>query len=349
MPARCSGDFHYVRDELAALVRAVRVKSVNMGKGIVLLKVMLHAGYLDDKLKKLACKIVEDAGADFVETSTGHGDGVATIHDVGLLRHPARGDRCQGFRRHRFRRGRGGRDRGRRGEDRHRARGRDHGRLLEVATGLVTPHDDARERWPERRFSQAISEGDGISVIPFVRGGGEVFAGLAEAAGAEGLAVETIEQVAALRQAAVPALLQRRSRARRVAAAARSAGVDACVFVHESLSAEGALLEELVAGELGIDWALERRGGARGGARVARSRHRGAVRARPGEATKRVRGHLDLLPDVPAGKLVVSDSRVTTREQVLGSSRAGVDAVLVPMASQDDRFSTALAQLTGRV
>ena len=84
--ALLSGDFHYVRDELAALVRAVRVKSVNMGKGIVLLKVMLHAGYLDDKLKKLACKIVEDAGADFVETSTGHGDGVATVHDVELLR-----------------------------------------------------------------------------------------------------------------------------------------------------------------------------------------------------------------------------------------------------------------------
>ena len=24
--------------------------------------------------------------------------------------------------------------------------------------------------WPERRFSQAISEGDGISVIPLLRG-----------------------------------------------------------------------------------------------------------------------------------------------------------------------------------
>jgi deoxyribose-phosphate aldolase len=84
--ALLSGDFHYVRDELAALVRAVRVKSVNMGKGIVLLKVMLESSHLDDKLKKLTCKIVEDAGADFVETSTGYGEGVATIHDVELLR-----------------------------------------------------------------------------------------------------------------------------------------------------------------------------------------------------------------------------------------------------------------------
>lgn len=84
--ALLSGDFRYVRDELAALVRAVRVKSVNMGKGIVLLKVILQSGDLDDKLKKLACKIVEDAGADFVETSTGHGEAVATLHDVELLR-----------------------------------------------------------------------------------------------------------------------------------------------------------------------------------------------------------------------------------------------------------------------
>jgi deoxyribose-phosphate aldolase len=84
--ALLSGDFRYVRDELAALVRAVRVKSVNMGKGIVLLKVILQSAHLDDKLKKLACKIVEDAGADFVETSTGFADAVATIHDVELLR-----------------------------------------------------------------------------------------------------------------------------------------------------------------------------------------------------------------------------------------------------------------------
>src|SRR5919109_430957 len=37
VPALRSGDFRLVRDELGALVRAVRVRSVNMGKGIVLL------------------------------------------------------------------------------------------------------------------------------------------------------------------------------------------------------------------------------------------------------------------------------------------------------------------------
>lgn len=86
LSALLSGDFRYVRDELVALVRAVRVKSVNAGKGIVLVKAILECCYLDDKLKKLGCKMVEDAGADFVETSTGFADGGATLHDVELLR-----------------------------------------------------------------------------------------------------------------------------------------------------------------------------------------------------------------------------------------------------------------------
>lgn len=218
----------------------------------------------------------------------------------------------------------------------------------------MTPHDDARERWPERRFSQAISEGDGISVIPFVRGGAEAFAGLAEAAGAEGLAVETIEQVAALRQATeLPLLLHGPVEHIESLRAARSAGVDACVFVYEALSAEGALLEELVAvaTELGLDWALD--------VRDEEELEEALEWLDPDIVVLSERDRekdeeelevtLDLLPDVPAGKLVVSDSRVTTREQVLELERAGVDAVLVPMASQDDRFSTALAQLTGRV
>jgi deoxyribose-phosphate aldolase len=81
-----SGEFRYVRDELGALVRAVRIGSVNMGKGIVLLKVVLECSALDDKLKRLACRIVEEAGADFVETSSGFGGSRATPEDVELLR-----------------------------------------------------------------------------------------------------------------------------------------------------------------------------------------------------------------------------------------------------------------------
>ena len=54
-------------------------------------------------------------------------------------------------------------------------------------------------RWPERRFSQAISEGDGISVIPLLRGDLPALARAAEDAGAEALAVESVRDVDHLR------------------------------------------------------------------------------------------------------------------------------------------------------
>ena len=42
-----------------------------------------------------------------------------------------------------------------------------------------------------------------------------------------------------------------------------------------------------------------------------------------------VDGALELLPDVPAGKLAVADVPVSSREQVEELERAGVDAVIV--------------------
>lgn len=84
--AMLSGNFRLVRDEIASVVRAVRMKSVNVGKGLVLVKVILETCYLDKKLKRLACKMIEDGGADFVKTSTGFGPEGATVEDVELLR-----------------------------------------------------------------------------------------------------------------------------------------------------------------------------------------------------------------------------------------------------------------------
>ena len=86
VPAMLAGDFTYVRNELRAVVRAVRVGGVNNGRGLVIVKVIVETCYLSTKLKKMACKIVEDAGADFVKTSTGLGPAGATVHDVELLR-----------------------------------------------------------------------------------------------------------------------------------------------------------------------------------------------------------------------------------------------------------------------
>jgi deoxyribose-phosphate aldolase len=84
--AMLSGNFRLVRDEITSVVRAVRMKSVNVGKGLVLVKVIMETAYFDKKLKKLACKMIEDGGADFVKTSTGYGPEGATVADVELLR-----------------------------------------------------------------------------------------------------------------------------------------------------------------------------------------------------------------------------------------------------------------------
>ena len=83
--AMLAADFLAVRDELSAVVHTVRMKSVNSGKGVVLVKIAVETGRLDDKHIRLACRIVAAAGADFASTSTGWG-GAAPVADVELLR-----------------------------------------------------------------------------------------------------------------------------------------------------------------------------------------------------------------------------------------------------------------------
>jgi deoxyribose-phosphate aldolase len=86
IPAMLSGDFGRVRNELAGVVRGVRLRAVNGGKGPVIVKAIIETCYLSTKMKKLACRIVEQSGCDFVKTSTGVGPRGATVQDVELLR-----------------------------------------------------------------------------------------------------------------------------------------------------------------------------------------------------------------------------------------------------------------------
>jgi deoxyribose-phosphate aldolase len=51
----------------------------------VLVKVILETGYLDPEQIARACRLAEAAGADFVKTSTGFGDGVATPEAVAVM------------------------------------------------------------------------------------------------------------------------------------------------------------------------------------------------------------------------------------------------------------------------
>jgi len=74
-----SGDFDYVKNDIKAVVDIAH-------KNKVLVKVILENFYLTDEMKKTACKICEEAGADWVKTSTGFAGSGATIDDLKLMR-----------------------------------------------------------------------------------------------------------------------------------------------------------------------------------------------------------------------------------------------------------------------
>jgi deoxyribose-phosphate aldolase len=74
-----SRDFDYVRADITAVVEQAHPHGV-------LVKVILENCYLTDELKRIGCGLCEEAGADFVKTSTGFGTGGATIEDLVLMR-----------------------------------------------------------------------------------------------------------------------------------------------------------------------------------------------------------------------------------------------------------------------
>jgi deoxyribose-phosphate aldolase len=73
-----SGQADGVRDEVRAVVEAAR--------GRALVKVILENAYLTNGEKELACRLSEEAGADFVKTSTGFAPSGATLDDLRLMR-----------------------------------------------------------------------------------------------------------------------------------------------------------------------------------------------------------------------------------------------------------------------
>jgi len=69
-------------DEVGADIRAV----VEVAAGRALVKVILETAYLDEAQKLLGCRLSEEAGADFVKTSTGFASSGATLEDLRLMR-----------------------------------------------------------------------------------------------------------------------------------------------------------------------------------------------------------------------------------------------------------------------
>lgn len=193
------------------------------------------------------------------------------------------------------------------------------------------------------RFRQAISEGDGISVVPMLAGDVEELAALAEEAGAEAVAVAAadVERVRAstglaiLAQGGEPAsvsaagadawILRFDEQAEDAFARARTLGLDCAVDVRDEDTLEEVLEridpDIVLISERNLD-----------------------------EDEEHLERTLDLLADVPAGKLVISEAHVRAREQVVALERAGVDAVLVggDLLRGGSDFASALAELTGR-
>jgi indole-3-glycerol phosphate synthase len=187
------------------------------------------------------------------------------------------------------------------------------------------------------RFSEAISEGDGISVIPVLEGDVGGLAALAEEAGAEGIAVRATDVERVRARTGLPILDGD-------PATVAAAGADGVVVSFED-AVDDERLEAVW--ELELDVAVD--------VREKEQLEDVLERIDPEIVLISERGldddqedlelTLDLLADVPAGKLVVSEARIVSREQVLALERAGVDAILVHGLRADADFRAALEEL----
>jgi indole-3-glycerol phosphate synthase len=175
-----------------------------------------------------------------------------------------------------------------------------------------------------RSFSHAIAEGDGISVIAAVEDADAARA--AEAQRAEALIVRS--DTAAVRDATGLPILWRGDPA--LARAAELA--DALTLTVPEDEDDHPELErrhqEALA--LGLDCAVE--------VRTEEELERALelldpeiflLAPPPGSPDERLEAVLDLLAEVPAGKLAIADLVVTTEDEVHELERAGVDAVIV--------------------
>jgi deoxyribose-phosphate aldolase len=74
-----SGKHDFVRDDIQAVCEAAHARGAKV-------KVIFENAYLTDEQKVSACQLSEQAGADWVKTSTGFAPGGATLEDLRLMR-----------------------------------------------------------------------------------------------------------------------------------------------------------------------------------------------------------------------------------------------------------------------
>jgi deoxyribose-phosphate aldolase len=76
-----SGRYDYVEADIRGVVTAARATTPG-----IIVKVILETALLDDRQKVIGCVLAQNAGADFVKTSTGFASGGATEADIALMR-----------------------------------------------------------------------------------------------------------------------------------------------------------------------------------------------------------------------------------------------------------------------
>lgn len=185
----------------------------------------------------------------------------------------------------------------------------------------------------ERRLSQAISEGDGISVIVAVDG--PEAARDAEASGAEGVLAtrEDEASLSAIRAATELPILVVFDRERPAPNGADACIVDVRDDDREWLErirldlADRCELAPRIREEEHLEFVLE----------VLDPE----VIVLGSDGDEPLAEALELLPDVPAGKLAIADVGASTREQVVELERAGVDAVIVAAGNVADLVGAA--------
>jgi indole-3-glycerol phosphate synthase len=177
----------------------------------------------------------------------------------------------------------------------------------------------------DRRFSQAIAEGDGISVIVDVAD--VEGARRAESQGAEAIVVRG--SVGDVRAVTELPILWRSSGPPTEAALA---GADAWLIAVDDAGEDRdwLLRQQAEATELGLDFVVEVRNEAELELALDRLDPEIFLFSVGEDADADSLAHaLELLPEVPAGKLAVADVPLSSREQVVELERAGVDAVIV--------------------
>ncbi|MEA3226154.1 MAG: deoxyribose-phosphate aldolase [Planctomycetota bacterium] len=91
LAAIIEGDSRYLLHQLGSVLKVCRSM-----RPAVLLKVIIESAALNEDQKIFACRIAQDAGVDFVKTSTGlHPAGGATIEDIKLMKETAPGCRIK--------------------------------------------------------------------------------------------------------------------------------------------------------------------------------------------------------------------------------------------------------------